>query len=185
MKTETAIQYTFKDLPPSKHEWIEPALNVWRETGIKFEKNDAITGNGISFVEGKGCSSYVGMKEEGVQEIRLGTGQGCKNAVVHEIGHALGLFHEQRHPDRDQFVTIVWSNIKKGHEHNFAVKQNPGRTTVYDYGSIMHYAATAFAKKKNKPTIIPKDRTVKIGQRKRLSPLDIQGIKLLYSDAPK
>lgn len=186
MKEDQAIEYTVAKAPGyvDYETWIKPAIEKWEKTGIRFKQVTTITKekNGISFEGGSGCSSHVGMKG-GVQVIRLASG--CKNAVAHEIGHALGLFHEQSHPDRDQFVTIVWSNIKEGHEYNFAIKQNPGRTTVYDYGSIMHYAATAFARNKNKPTIIPKDKTVKIGQRERLSPLDIQGIKLLYTDAPE
>lgn len=176
------IQYTTKNLPGYATDWIAPAIAEWEKVGIKFQKVDTVSGDGITFVGGSGCSSHVGMKG-GVQPIRLASG--CKNAVVHEIGHALGLFHEQSHPDRDQFVTIVWSNIRAGHEHNFAIKQNPGRTTVYDYGSIMHYSATAFARDKSKPTLIPKDPAKKIGQRRALSPLDIQGIKLLYAAAPE
>ena len=38
----------------------------------------------------------------------------------------------------------------------------------YDYGSIMHYGAYAFAKDRNKMTLEPKQRGVIIGQRVRL-----------------
>lgn len=31
--------------------------------------------------------------------------------VSHELLHALGVMHEHKRPDRDDFVTIHWSNI--------------------------------------------------------------------------
>lgn len=34
--------------------------------------------------------------------------------VVHEIGHAVGFWHEHTRPDREAFVIIVKDNIKKG-----------------------------------------------------------------------
>ena len=32
--------------------------------------------------------------------------------VTHEILHALGVMHEHKRPDRDDFVVIEWNNIR-------------------------------------------------------------------------
>lgn len=55
----------------------------------------------------------------------------------------------------------------------------------YDYDSIMHYNAYEFSKDDNKPTIIPKQPGVFIGQRIRLSTLDIKKIQILYGCIPR
>ena len=61
------------------------------------------------------CSSYVG-RIGGKQEITVGNKKHrCKlGNIIHEIGHAVGFFHEQSRPDRDDFVKIVKENIKEG-----------------------------------------------------------------------
>ena len=58
--------------------------------------------------------------------------------VGHEIGHALGLYHDQARADRDKFVNILFENIEKGKESNF-MKEGSKDIVPYDYHSIMHY----------------------------------------------
>ena len=68
---------------------------------------------------------------------------------MHEIVHALGFFHEQSRPDRDDYVTIHRNNIIEDKLHNF--REYP-RSLVdtynvpYDLRSIMHYESKAFSK---------------------------------------
>ena len=52
--------------------------------------------------------------------------------------------------------------------------------TKYDYGSIMHYSAYAFASDRNEKTITPHDPNAKIGQREKLSELDAERIQIFY-----
>lgn len=60
--------------------------------------------------------------------------------ALHEIGHALGFYHEQARPDRDEYVTILSQNINPDKLRNFLIKPSSKTySTLYDYGSIMHY----------------------------------------------
>ena len=42
-----------------------------------------------------------------------------KGVIIHELMHAVGFWHEQSRPDRDDHVTILWHNIIRGMEYNF------------------------------------------------------------------
>ncbi|XP_047116673.1 zinc metalloproteinase nas-14-like [Schistocerca piceifrons] len=129
-----------------------------------------------------GCWSYVGRKNGG-QVLNLQT-PGCVHhgIVIHEFLHALGFYHQQSAHNRDDYVKILWENIKEGKEGNFR-KYNETLVTDYgigyDYGSIMHYSKKAFSKN-GEPTIVPLEEDAVIGQRDGLSEKDIKKIKKTY-----
>ena len=62
---------------------------------------------------------------------------------MHELGHAIGFQHEQKRPDRDDYVTILLENVQSGKTHNFN-KMSTAYVNdfgiVYDYKSVMHYS---------------------------------------------
>jgi hypothetical protein len=135
--------------------------------------------NYVSFVYSTGCSSMVGMVG-GKQEIKIADWAKMGN-VAHEIFHAAGLWHEHSRTDRDKYVTVDLGNLDDPKfSHNFDIHTyDSTNLSRYDYGSIMHYSGTAFAKANTK-TIIPKDPSAVIGQRDGASKYDKLALTYMY-----
>ncbi|CAH1240468.1 MEP1B [Branchiostoma lanceolatum] len=132
--------------------------------------------------KGSGCWSNVG-RRGGRQDLSLGNGCVTKGAAIHELMHAAGFWHEQSRYDRDDWVIIKWENIKEGKEHNFyrySELDVSALGTDYDYGSIMHYGATAFSSNR-RPTIVARVGTPSFGQRRGFSDTDVVKLNKLYS----
>ena len=127
------------------------------------------------------CASWIG-KQGGRQEVWLGS-ECSFAAAVHEIGHAVGLWHEHQRPDRDRHIRILWENVAQGSFHNFdldlldADPQDP-----YDYGSIMHYGPYLFSKNGN-PTMESIPGGIPFGEAEGISQQDKYGVHGLY-DSP-
>jgi hypothetical protein len=90
------------------------------------------------------CWSYLGRsKSSGAQDLSLGSGCTSQATVIHELLHAVGFAHEQKRPDRDQFVTINWANIRSGEEHNFELHSTSEVNTfnrAYDLGESLTFS---------------------------------------------
>lgn len=173
------MPYTFDaSLNSSAQAKIEEAIAHWNTTTpirlvLRSNQDDY-----VNFVNESGCASYIG-RIGGAQPVYSSANCSAGN-FIHEIGHALGLYHEHTRPNRDEYVDVTWSNIDPDRSQNFdIVTSNIQTNTPYDYGSIMHYGKTFFGIG-GAVTITPKQSNVTIGQRIALSDHDISGIKTLY-----
>lgn len=69
--------------------------------------------------------------------------------VIHELLHAIGIFHEQSRHDRGKYIKVIKKNVMDGKWINFARQSSFVMDTQglpYDYGSVMHYSRDAFGK---------------------------------------
>lgn len=111
------------------------------------------------------------------------TGHCPTGATIHEIGHAMGLFHEQTRHDRDEWVKILWENIEPANRFNFEKHSRTVGADIgpYDFKSIMHYGPKAFSAN-GKETIVALDGTQFVEQREGLSDGDLAGIRAMYGE---
>lgn len=177
------MPYSIDPNLPSKNRVTDAIAHWTQNTAIRFvlrtSANASQYPDYVYFTSAGGCWSMVG-KQGGKQDLSLGTG--CTTgSAIHEIGHALGLWHEQSREDRNSFVRIRFENIEAGREHNFNQHITDGDDIGgYDYGSIMHYGTTAFSKN-GQATIEPLQAGASIGQRSALSSRDIAAIHAIYT----
>ena len=189
--------YDTNTLPSSLQQTIEEAVAHWNQATdrIFLRKTTGSEPYWVEFVSSSGCASNVGkVVQSGPQQILLGTG--CAfDQVVHEIGHAVGCFHEQTRNDRDKFLSIQTQNAIDGTASNFQLPLRGEAQDVgpFDFASVMLYASDAFTKN-GLPTMVVKEAIrAQVGDfwginhrqgagLKGLSKGDVAGVAFMYSD---
>ncbi|CAH1269126.1 ASTL [Branchiostoma lanceolatum] len=151
-----------------------------RQTCIRFVRRTNQR-DYIEFASLGGCFSNVG-RNGGRQQVSIGNGCEQTGTVIHEILHALGFWHEQSRPDRDNFVAIQWANIPQSVRYNFQKYTNREVNSLgsaYDLGSVMHYGSYAFSFNR-RPTITDRSGRPIRTQRRGFSSSDLAQLAALY-----
>jgi hypothetical protein len=153
---------------------IENALQMWMHklnNDVQFVKR-TFESDYIEFIPSKNTRSYIG-RVGGRQIIELADWAHEGN-IAHEIGHLLGLYHEQSRLDRDKYVRILCSD-DVNYRHAFKVDPHAKDFGSYNYYSIMHYPPSNCLgiRDKTLPRGIP-------GQRDSIAKSDYTTVKNIY-----
>lgn len=170
---------------------VSRAITEWEtKTSLRFVPRTT-EADWVYFYPGSGCSSWVG-RVGGRQTINLASGCSTGN-TIHEIGHAIGLEHEQIRPDRDDHVEVVYDCIYSGSRFNYDTAWWQEAFGPYDWQSIMHYNFDGFLDRSQSEadgtpcgTTMRRwsDGTAPYSQRDQLSPGDVRAAESLYGTGP-
>ncbi len=126
-----------------------------RVPGVRFEPMTSAPNLGIHYVsiareEEETSTSYSELGYRGLpgspqithQHVWLGHDVSVE-VIRHELGHTLGLIHENQRADRDEYVAVIEENVD-GPAIAFSLWEGDTRLTPYDYQSMMHYNNDTF-----------------------------------------
>ncbi|VDN08319.1 unnamed protein product [Thelazia callipaeda] len=170
---------------------VEQGLSTWEKvtcvtfievTNEQQQLADFNNKNILYFIANNECYSNIGYASAESRSISLSPNCATYGVLLHEIGHALGLWHEHNRMDRDRYIKIHYELIPPERLGDFRIKYWLTDYGVpYDYGSIMHYSTEAFSKN-GQSTILPIDTNYAqtIGQRDQISFYDAALINRAY-----
>jgi hypothetical protein len=142
------IPYDISQLAPAQQAIAKRGMQRWMDTGAQITFVPRTTEPEYIYFTGKtdagNNTAFNGFRKGSHNEINITAFWWRQDEwmIAHELGHALGFFHEFQRWDRDKFVAIHYENIKPGRapDYDWIAKTNWLVSTLpYDYRSIMHY----------------------------------------------
>jgi Astacin (Peptidase family M12A). len=136
----------------------------------------------VNSTEFKAYSNFIGMKG-GKQEIRITKRAWDKGTIIHELCHALGLYHEQCRADRDKYINVHFNNIPEEDRYQFKTYRERGEAGQdvgeFDFNSIMLYDSY----NRGLIAMTKKDGSTFMAQQYGLSSGDIKGLMVAQPPA--
>ncbi|XP_069110459.1 protein SpAN-like isoform X2 [Argopecten irradians] len=163
------IPYTFSTSQPisdgNKKKIRDMMMKIENSTCIEWKYVEPDSEEYRVIIEdGSGCHSRTGNinSDHGYQILSLKQDVCMQDGtILHELGHVVGLEHEQSRPDRDKYIIIHWENLNGGENNpNFAIEDNDAMTynVPFDHSSVMLYSPYTMARHQGSKTFEAKDR---------------------------
>ncbi len=128
------------------------------------------------------CESSVG-RVGGTQQV-TGSIACAVGTLLHEMGHVVGLYHEQSRPDRTTYVNVLYANVIKASRSNFdQLYDNAQAVGSYNYASVMHYIPFAFSRNGG-PTIESIPPGIGLSNTAGYNTGDVDTIRRIYGFIP-
>jgi hypothetical protein len=128
------------------------------------------------------CEAFEG--RVGGEQVVGGSGSCTVATILHEMGHTVGVWHEQTRSDRNTYVNVNYGAVIKASRSNFdQLLDNDQNLTLYDYASIMEYPAFSFSRN-GEPCIESIPAGIPLSNSVGYTASDIDGIDRLYGAIP-
>ena len=185
------IPYVIDDSVPSRERMeVLRAIRAWdSQTVLRFVERTSRHQDYLRFTLGPVSGTGICAEDGPGQQVLMVEQNDSASNVLHGLGHAIGMEHENQRRDRDRWLTVFDDNISAAPyaARAWHPKLRSGRDIgPYDYRSIMHYGFIQPLKQRNHARPYQAE-TIPPGMpfgAVHLSPGDIDSTARLYGHIP-